>query len=82
MDLLPHQSSIFIKLLLSATVTLIFRSLADVKERFAGNGDDGSLIKCQLLRGAGTGSPRRIRFACGRIRPVFGLEVDSHETAP
>jgi len=40
-----------------------------MEERFAGNSDDGSLIKCQFPRGAGPSSPRRICFACGRIHP-------------
>ena len=29
---------------------LIFERMTDIEERFAGNGDDGSLIERQLLR--------------------------------
>jgi len=51
---------------------LIFTRMTDIEKRFACNRSDGSLIERQLPRGAGPGSPRRICFACGRIRPVCG----------
>ena len=33
----------------SAVESLIFERMTDIEERFAGNGDDGSLIERQLL---------------------------------